>query len=492
MNHSIQTIIIGGGPTGLTLAYLLGKLGKKCILIDKNSTIGGCHRVNRVDGLFAEHGPRIYSKSYVNTIALLKEMGWDWDAIFTKYDFSISTLSGQSISNFTTKEILILTFEFIKLFLGIKSSKNISVKNFAIHNNFSKKAQDYLDRICRLTDGAGSDRYTLLEFLSLINQQAFYRLYQPRLPNDEGLFKIWEEKILQTGNVEIIYNADVLKIKEEQNKIKSIIIKLKEGTTQLFAEKFIFCIPPLPFRNILLSSSKELKSTYPDFSLFTERNTYNTYTPVTFHFNKKIKLNEVWGFPSTEWGIAFIVLSNYMYFKETESKTVISTCVTIQDVKSEFTGKTANQTTNKDELIQEIFRQLKISFPELPIPTVSIMNPGVYYVDGKWFEKDTAYVETYFQEFIPPQNPTFNNLYFVGTQNGNSIYRFTSMESAVTNALATLHLLYPFTKKTHPIRSPVTLIFVLRIILIIFIIFLILLFLKKQNKRKKKLINFKF
>lgn len=488
-----QYIIIGGGPTGLTLAYLLGKLGKKCILIDKNSSLGGCHRVNRVNGLFAEHGPRIYSKSYRNTISLLKEMGWDWDAIFTKYDFSISTLSGQSISNFTIREILILTFEFIKLFLGFKSSRNISVKQFATQNNFSKQAQDYLDRICRLTDGSGSDRYTLLEFLSLINQQTFYRLYQPRLPNDEGLFKIWEDNILETGNVEIKYNADVLMIKEEKDKIKSIIIKLKEGTTEIFAENFLFCIPPLPFQNILLSSSFKIKNTYPDFSLFTERNTYNTYTPVTFHFDTKIDLPVVWGFPSTDWGIAFVVLSNYMYFKEPESKTVISTCVTIQDVPSNYTGKSANQTTDKDELIQEILRQLKISFPNLPNPTVSIMNPGVYYEDGKWFEKDTAYVETYFQEFIPPQNPIFKNLYFVGTQNGNSIYRFTSMESAVTNGLATLHLLYPFTKKTHPIQGPFELKTLIRIIIILVLIFIVFkIFLVIKNKRNGKKIKVKF
>ncbi len=47
-------IIVGAGPSGLTLAYYLGKLNKRCLIVDKQNTIGGCHRVIRKDGLFTE------------------------------------------------------------------------------------------------------------------------------------------------------------------------------------------------------------------------------------------------------------------------------------------------------------------------------------------------------------------------------------------------------------------------------------------------------
>ena len=53
-------IIVGAGPTGLTLALYLAKLNKKIIVIEKENTIGGIHRVKRENGLFTEHGPRIY------------------------------------------------------------------------------------------------------------------------------------------------------------------------------------------------------------------------------------------------------------------------------------------------------------------------------------------------------------------------------------------------------------------------------------------------
>ena len=45
-------IIVGAGPTGLTLALYLAKLNKKIIVIEKENTIGGIHRVKRDNGLF--------------------------------------------------------------------------------------------------------------------------------------------------------------------------------------------------------------------------------------------------------------------------------------------------------------------------------------------------------------------------------------------------------------------------------------------------------
>jgi UDP-galactopyranose mutase len=174
MTTNYDFIIIGSGPSGLTLSYILGNLGKKCLLVDKNNNVGGCHRVLRVDGLFTEHGPRIYSNSYVNTIQILKKMGINFYDIFTEYNFSISTIGGKSLSNLKFREIFLLSLQFL---INSSKNKNVSMDEFMTKHNFSSNSRDYINRLCLLTDGASSDKYTLFEFLELANQQLLYKLF---------------------------------------------------------------------------------------------------------------------------------------------------------------------------------------------------------------------------------------------------------------------------------------------------------------------------
>jgi phytoene dehydrogenase-like protein len=76
-------VIVGGGPAGLALAHCCSRLHKKILVIDKEHTIGGCHRVKRVhNGMFTEHGPRIYLSIYLNFFYLLSEIGIKQDDIF--------------------------------------------------------------------------------------------------------------------------------------------------------------------------------------------------------------------------------------------------------------------------------------------------------------------------------------------------------------------------------------------------------------------------
>ena len=86
MKKIYDYIIIGGGPSGLILAYLLSKnnqkssdkTSKSILLIDKNTSLGGCHRVDRNDIYFTEHGPRVYSSAFVNFINILKDFNVDF------------------------------------------------------------------------------------------------------------------------------------------------------------------------------------------------------------------------------------------------------------------------------------------------------------------------------------------------------------------------------------------------------------------------------
>lgn len=453
-------IIVGAGPCGLTLSYLLGKAGKKCILIDKNTSVGGCHRVNRLinSNLFTEHGPRIYSNSYKNTISLLEDMGYSFSDFFTPYIFSILTIGGQSLENFTFTEKLKIGYEYFKLLFNNSYGKDISVKSFTENNNFSDRSKDYLNRLCRLTDGAGYERYSLNEFLQLINQELLYSLHQPKSPNDEGLFNIIEKEIRKTGNVKIILGVGVERVIEEGDRV------ILEDGSEIKGDKIILAVPPRELYRLL---PQEIPIDW------VKKCTYDEYIPITYHWNRKIKLPKVWGFPKSDWGVIYIVLTDYMKFNEPDSVTVISTCISMTDKVSSYTGKTANQTINKDELKKEVLRQ--IFEKTVPKPTHSLLNSGVWYNKEKkmWMEEDSAFISGWNSYPIKQESTRFNNIYNVGTHNGESSYAFTSLESAITNAIVLYNKLekdrqfslsYPFTLRK--------LIFIVIIILIILVVYI--------------------
>lgn len=371
-----------------------------------------------------------------------------------------------------------------------------SMKKFMETNLFTSRTKDYIDRICRLTDGASSENYSLNKFLQLINQQYMHKIYQPNTPNDMGLFKHWKNKLKEQG-VTFMFDSKVLTLQGDTDNIKYINILQKYKQIQkivtVSAKKYVLCIPPKPLFNILNNSDYSLSfgdfNNVNEFAQWVQLSSYSNYIPIAYHWNQHDlqemkKLPDIWGFPKSEWGIAFIVLSQYMNFSDSRSKLVISTCVTKPDSISSFTKKTANQ-SSEDELKQEVFRQLKLSFPNLPVPSLSILNPRVYKenMNGNWNESDTAFIETYRNKPLSSNSKTIKNLYQVGTQNGHSKYKFTTMESAIINALFFANQIEPETRKIITIKNNIELNDIIRFVLIIILVIVILKLFKSYSKK---------
>jgi len=454
MNKVYNYIIVGTGPTGLSLAWYLANENKTVLLIDKETSIGGCHRVQRVNGLLTEHGPRVYSDVYLNFIALLNEMNINFNDLFTEYTFDLSTIGNKNPNSFKLFEMIAFIFAFINLVFNPIYGQDISMKTFIDTNSFTPESKDYIERLCRLTDGAQTDRYTLFQFLQLINNQQLYKLYQPVKPNDDGLLSKWENKLKETRLVTFLMNHDVISLSNYGNTINNITIMNRESNEKFIikGEKYILAIPPKPLKNILLKS-ESAKYAFGDIDniiKWSNNNSYFEYIPITLHWKTKLDLPKIWGFPASDWGLAFIVLSNYMTFDRPieleNSKTVISTAITFTDRKSNFINKTANEST-MNEVHTEVLRQLRLSYPDIPNPDFILTSPQVYKDNDKWVNMDTAFVSTPdTNQFLPSSSLIFNNLYNCGAQNGKSNYHFTAMETAVANALYLFNKLEPNNK----------------------------------------------
>jgi hypothetical protein len=482
-------VVIGGGPSGLALVHYCSNIdvNKKILIIEKEHDIGGCHRVRRVpvkynnsiQNVFTEHGPRIYSSTYKVFSKLLHDLELQFTDTFTPYNFSISTIGGDTIWKVLSyTELMYLVISFLRLTFDYNYGMDTSMFEFMIHNNFKKDSIDIIDRICRLTDGASAQNYTLHEFLQLFNQQALYTIYQPKYPMDTVLFKKWH-RYLTSKNVDFMLNTNVERLIEKDGNIKIVT-----SGKQILGKTVILAIPPINMVNILENSEGPIKNAFGDLNTLKQwaiKTRYIEYLSMTFHWDTILNLDKVYGFPKTEWGVAFIVLTDYMQFEETVSKTVISLAVTITDKKSSRINKTPNE-CSKDELIQEVFYQLTLAFPNLLQPTLSLLSPGVIYKNNQWISTDTAFISTSQQPFLDSSSKTINNLYNLGTHNGNHLYKFTSLESAVTNGLSLATKIYPDMQTKYTITSTIQVTDVIRIIIIIIILMYFILFWVNNKK----------
>lgn len=438
-------VIVGGGPTGLALAQVLSLSLKRVLLVEKRDYLGGCHGVTRVhDGMMTEHGPRIYIDNFLMFTQLLNDMGVQFDDLFVKYNFSTATMMLEALRVLTVREIATLVWSFMTL---NDSFKETTLMEYLSSHGFSNAAIDILDRIGRLTDGGSADTYTLFSFLQILNQNFLYGIYQPRVPNDVGLFRVWEDTLMKRG-VSIMKNAAIDRFivgnasdasdDAKAKVVSGIVLRDSRAESRPIVcgcKRVILACPPQEVQRIL-SAHSELGAAFgPGFDRFQQETQYLPYISVIFHWRSALRVPTIWGYPRTSWGVGNIVLSDYMEFNDPRSKTVISAVVTMPDRPSELLKLSANDIGDKRGVMREVFRQLKQIYPDLPEPDYQFLTQSAYdAASRRWVPFNHAFMTTT-HGHVPNQSVLYDNLYNCGVQNGNSSYSFTSMESSVANAV---------------------------------------------------------
>ncbi len=74
MTKQTQTVIIGGGLTGLTIAFYLQRAGKDFILLEKNKRVGGAIRTEQTNDFIFETGPSTGALSSVELVELFEDL----------------------------------------------------------------------------------------------------------------------------------------------------------------------------------------------------------------------------------------------------------------------------------------------------------------------------------------------------------------------------------------------------------------------------------
>ena len=160
---------------------------------------------------------------------------------------------------------------------------------------------------------------------------------------------------------------------------------------------------------------------------------------------------------NTDWGITVVNLSEYCDKVENTEYPVLSVMITLCDRKSDYNKKSANE-CNGDELILEVYRQLKICYinvgNNLCYDYFAVINPNNYYDENKriWKCTDNAYYNMLGERYIEFKSRTIENLYTLGTHNGRSYIPFNCIESAISNAISLGRELYPDVCKKYVVK----------------------------------------
>ncbi len=440
-----DTVIIGAGPAGLAYANYAKKHNpnEKIIIIEKDQVIGGCHKVNRKkigdSYYFCEHGPRVYINNYVNFKSLLKSMKLDFKELFGKRYSLLSILSKgifqDGILNFM--ELMKFTRDFILVLFDNTHGINLSMYDYMISNDFSEDSMKNIDFLCSSIDGGNSKMISVNNFINTTIQCLLYSIYTPKIPNDEGLFNYWHQYLKQ-NNVQFLLNSSVTKIKPSntnKNLIESIILK---NGNEIKGGSFIFAIPPVNL--IKIDGLKEAFNLTEDY---TEKTEYLEYISITFHWDYELKLEDDFTTfnNKTEWFLIASNMTEIMKFKEVKSKTVISCAVVRTNVKGTFINKTANE-CNEEELIEEVYQQLRLIYKNIPRPTLYCNNN--YYDSQKkeWHSNECSFIKVPNYNYLDFKSKNFKNIYSLGTHNGKQKNSFTSLESAISNSIKLSNIIF--------------------------------------------------
>jgi len=452
-----DVIILGAGPAGMALAQGCRRYGASVLLIESEETLGGVHRVDRRHGMFSEHGPRIYNTNYRTVERFFGDFQESLNTMFRPYNFDLGVQNGRTWWDFPFADKVVLGSALLRhLLLPFGTDRQISVAEFAERHGLHPSTLDYLDRVCRFSDGGDATRYTLFELFELVNQHSFIQTLEPCLPNDVAMIPKWEAHLRRLG-VDILVETKALRVQDEGD---MIVVHVKHKTKQstFRGRRVVMAMPPPAWFEILAASPQtHVQRAFGAPKAVREwiqRSLYMPYGSMTFLWNTPQTLPRFRGFPRTDWGILFVVMSSVTKFDETP--TVVSCAITVWDVPSSHTGKRPADYASLEECRLEAFRQWKEAIGAQDLP-----KPDHLIGDNFLHETDTADDAAFFRaagvSYLDAQSPVVNRLYQLGCQNGRQKYNFTSMEAAVSNAAALLHTWFPQARHDYPIHSPVTL-----------------------------------
>ncbi len=403
-------VIVGSGPTGLSLSYTLSKNDFNVCLVEKYDKLGGSWNSEWIDNkYFTENAPRVLSGEGPH-MDFLYEIGMDENDFHEIYGSILET--NIKIFNFV-KRYFSLTDYFIfvgeSLFYKLRPN-NLLLQEWMDHSNLSIKAKECL-RIISVTICDTPENTNHHDFFGEIS---YVNLTQMKNPNK--WLNILQKYFKSSNNITIYKNTLVKGLSDTNNKVNNVVCISDGNVININTKNVVLCTQSDAIYPILKNSTISIQNNWYPLSEMKKwsENTYYNGFGFQLHFKQDVKYPEEWCWACvTEWNIIILPVSDWLslYSKDKDIKTVWSCCIVDMETKSKRIKKTPNE-CNENEIINEILYQLMNLNTRIPKPDVVTISPNLKKIDGKWKSNNTGFTRKYF-DYLPIEG-NISGLYALG------------------------------------------------------------------------------
>ena len=218
MENNYDVVIIGAGVAGMTAALYLKRAGLEPLIIEKSAPGGQINRsalVENYPGIIDSDGPTLAYNIYsqVNKLGI-KYMSGEVTEVINNENIKQIKVNNEIIN---TKTIIIATGRQPKE-LGLPNEKSLTGRGIswcAICDGYFFKDKEVA------VVGAGDSAFEETLFLSRICKKVYVIHRNENFKASTNL----QSKVKELDNVEFILNTNIVEIKENDNKLDSLILR---------------------------------------------------------------------------------------------------------------------------------------------------------------------------------------------------------------------------------------------------------------------------